>query len=162
MQRRTADFLTSAVFLVSLALLLINDFVLKRLTPGTLSGKLSDFVGPIVAALIVVAALEFLARRGGRDRWARPSWFLATACLVVLAFSFVKLTTVGSLAYGAVNDALMTAVQWVVSPLGWEVDTRLPLVVKDPLDVLIAAASIPLVAWLGLRWRGDRATTHAA
>lgn len=152
--RHTADFLLSGVFLIALGALLINDFIVKRFAPGVVSGKLSDVAGPIVAALILVAAAEVLAHWIWRDRWARPWWFIGFSCLVVAIFAVVKLTTLGANTYAAATTAILSVVQWGVSPFGIAISTDVPVVVRDFLDVVVALVAIPLTFWVGWRWRG--------
>jgi hypothetical protein len=52
---RLTRILTSTGFLTGLALLLANDFVLKRAYPALLTGKLSDFAGLFVFSLFCTA-----------------------------------------------------------------------------------------------------------
>lgn len=47
--------LASPLFLAATALLLVNDFVLKALMPGTVTGKLSDFAGVFAFAVFWMA-----------------------------------------------------------------------------------------------------------
>lgn len=63
-------------FALATALLLLNDRVLKTEWPGLVSGKLSDFVGPVVLATIIAAAL-------GRSRRAVGVGVATTALLMV-------------------------------------------------------------------------------
>jgi hypothetical protein len=56
MRNRVFAMLTSWVFVSSLAVLLINDHVLKQAYPGFVTGKLSDFAGIAVVALPLFAA----------------------------------------------------------------------------------------------------------
>jgi hypothetical protein len=53
MNHRLIRCLTSWPFLLSLALLLANDLVFKLLYPGWVSGKLSDFAGIAVVAMLL-------------------------------------------------------------------------------------------------------------
>lgn len=153
-ERHVADFLASVAFLIAVAVLILNDFALKRWAPGILSGKLSDVAGPLVLSLLLVAGAECIVHFGRRDRWARPWWFAGFACLVVAAFAVVKLTSIGGHVYAATTSQVLSIVQWVVSPIGLTVSTDVPVVVPDTLDVLVALAAIPLTFWVGWRWRG--------
>jgi hypothetical protein len=56
MRARLSTMLTAWPFLVSLVLLLLNDFWLKQAFPGAISGKLSDFAGIALIALLAFAA----------------------------------------------------------------------------------------------------------
>jgi hypothetical protein len=55
-----SDILTSPGFLISLSLLLINDFFLKSVFSNPLTGKLSDFAGLFAFALFWIAILPRL------------------------------------------------------------------------------------------------------
>lgn len=157
--RRAADFLVSVAFLGSLTLLLVNDFIIKRVAPGTLSGKVSDLTGPIVASLLIVAGVEVAARAGGRGRWAQPWWFALSAGTVVGLFALIKLTAAGARAYSWVTDTLIAGAGTIASPLGWHIGSRPSGVVADAADVLLATLTIPIVTWVGLRWRGKTPTS---
>lgn len=152
-KRYTADFLLSVVFWVALAVLIVNDFVIKQVSPGVVSGKLSDIAGPIVAALVLVAGTEIIVRWLQGDTWARPSWFIGSACLVVATFAVVKLTPVGADIYAESTRQILSVAQWVLSPLGASISPDVPVVVRDPLDVVVALVAIPIAALVGWRWR---------
>lgn len=87
--------------LAAVALLLLNDHLLKPLWPGWLTGKLSDVAGLAFAPLLVALPLALLptARRG--DRWllwpaiaATGLWFAAAKTLPeVHAASLALLST---------------------------------------------------------------------
>ncbi len=113
------------VYVCSLALLVLNDHVLKRAAagvggsaPGWITGKLSDLVGPIVAG----GVLAFVV--GAHSRRAR-AWAFAAAAAFVAAIN--------------VSPALAGAVEsfttWVGVP--WQITV-------DPTDLL---ALLPL-PWL--------------
>ncbi|MEP6819742.1 MAG: hypothetical protein ABJA18_09430 [bacterium] len=73
---KRSDLLTSPGLLISLSLLLINDFLLKAIFNNPLTGKLSDFAGIFAFSLFWIAVFPDLAR---------------SACLVVaLSFAFWK------------------------------------------------------------------------
>ncbi|HKP62552.1 MAG TPA: hypothetical protein VJV78_37715 [Polyangiales bacterium] len=67
------------VAVVALVTWLVNDHVLKSLTPGWLTGKLSDVACLIVCPLLVVAAVEL---RWPAVPWNRQRWILLAALLV--------------------------------------------------------------------------------
>ncbi|MDF0668017.1 MAG: hypothetical protein P0119_18400 [Nitrospira sp.] len=67
---------TSWPFLISLALLLVNDIYLKRHYAGLLTGKLSDFSGIFLVALIVFTLL--------------PCWPYLVSSAIVVAFVWWK------------------------------------------------------------------------
>lgn len=53
--RRNLNILTSGLFLTSLVVLIVNDFFLKYMYPGFVTGKLSDFAGLIAFSLFFSA-----------------------------------------------------------------------------------------------------------
>ncbi|RYZ48588.1 MAG: hypothetical protein EOP49_18325, partial [Sphingobacteriales bacterium] len=55
--------LSHPIFLISLALLLLNDFYLKATFHNAWTGKLSDFAGLIVLPVFIAALLPKLASR---------------------------------------------------------------------------------------------------
>jgi len=69
MKLRPSRALLHPLWLGSLALLVLNDHVLKgaSLVPDAFTGKLSDFAGLVVAPLLLAALLSVRTRRG----WAR-------------------------------------------------------------------------------------------
>lgn len=112
--------LASPVFWVALAVLLVNDHVLKHsAAAGWLTGKLSDLAGLIVAPVLAVS----LAR-------ARvPKAMLACFVLVTATFVAIKVSV-------AAANAVTVAMSWIGVP--WRIWT-------DPTD-LIALGVLPL-AW---------------
>lgn len=111
----------SAVWWLALAVLVINDHVLKHagVLPAWLTGKLSDFAGLIVAPVLAARLL------GARTTRARALAF----AVVVIPFCAAKLFAAGA-------DALVTAIGWI--GVHWRLWC-------DPTD-LIALAVLPL-AW---------------
>lgn len=74
--RRLHAAVTSWPFLISLALLLLNDFYLKRHHTGLLTGKLSDFSGIFPVSLMFFVLL--------------PRWPYLVSSVVVAAFAWWK------------------------------------------------------------------------
>jgi len=109
------------VALGALALLLLNDHVLKPRVPGPVTGKLSDVAGPVVLA----ALLGPLAARLVRRPWAEAAAWWAVA----VAFAAVKVVP-------AVNAAAVTVLTALVGPSA---------IVRDASDVL-GLLALPL-AW---------------
>jgi hypothetical protein len=64
-----------------MAVLVVNDWVLKRTSPGALTGKLSDLAG-LAAAPVVLTALVGLALMLARRLGARVDPYLTHARLV--------------------------------------------------------------------------------
>lgn len=117
-------------FLVALAILLVNDHLLKGagILPGWLTGKLSDLAGMIVAPVLLVVLL------GARSDRARGLAFGAVA----LGFSLLELSPRAAAGY----DALLGAVG--IPSRSW----------ADATD-LVALAVLPIAWWVTKA--GDRA-----
>jgi len=122
-------------FWAALALLLLNDHVLKGagLLPSELTGKLSDVAGLVVAPWLAVAVLDRLKMRSRR---ARAFAF----ALVVLPFAMMNASPM----FAAWVDATMSA-----RGLGWRTWS-------DPTD-LLALAVLPLTWQLATPQRHRRA-----
>ena len=118
-----------SLFWAALALLLLNDHVLKgaHVLPGLLTGKLSDFAGMIVAP-VVLAALFRVRGRTGR---------MTVLAGVAAVFAAVKLSR-------PMADALELLTTY--TPLPWRMWC-------DPTD-LVALSVLPLTWWLMARESG--------
>ncbi len=107
--------LASPVTVGALALLVLNDHLLKQAWPGPVTGKLSDLAGLVVAPFLVALPLVVL-----RVRRPVPVAIVVTAVL----FTLVKATDAGS----DVASAALSAV------------AGLSLVRRDPTDLLALPA----------------------
>lgn len=146
------------VFLVALAVLAVNDHLLKAAFPGLLTGKLSD-----VAALIVVPPLlAEAARLADRRHWspARQRAVATVAAVgVALLLVVVKLEPVANAWYATVLGVIQWPAASIVAladggSLGGPVPTP---TVMDPGD-LIALPAAALGWWLAA---GDRPSSWA-
>jgi hypothetical protein len=61
---RPGDGLLHPIALLAIAMLVVNDHVLKRAVPGVVTGKLSDVAGMIFFPLFLQALYEVAAARG--------------------------------------------------------------------------------------------------
>jgi len=124
--------LTHPLWLGALALLLLNDHLLKsaELLPGWLTGKLSDFAGLLVAPLVLAVLVGVRSRRG-----------LAVAHLAVgVGFAAIN---VSAAAAGAVE--LVTG----ATPLPW-------LIFVDPTDLIALPMLLVSYRVLGAAmWRAE-------
>lgn len=134
--------------LAALAVLLLNDWVLKRwdAAPAVLTGKLSDVAGLVFAPLLVTAVLDvvlMVAARAGApvDFRLGPRRLLAAVLAVGALFAAVKLSP-------AAAAALVAAAGSV--GLDWRI-------VSDPTD-LLALPALGVALWVGRREiaRGER------
>jgi hypothetical protein len=115
--------LTHPLFWTALALLLVNDHVLKQahVLPGAITGKLSDFAGLLVAPVLIVALFRVRGRAGR----------MAVFAVVAGAFTAIKLSR-------SAADVLETITAY--TPVPWKIWC-------DPTD-LVALSVLPLAWWL--------------
>lgn len=93
------DRLLHPAFVGAVALLAVNDHVLKDRWPGLITGKLSDFAGLFVVAVVAgVAASTASAAATRRRTGCDPGAAVVTAAvtLVALAFTALKLSPLAS------------------------------------------------------------------
>jgi len=133
MRRDRESGLLHPVALAAIAVLVINDHVLKDACPSWLTGKLSDVAGLVFFPLLAAALLARLVRID-RDR-------LVTACVIAtgIGFSAIKLWEPATVVCTHVLGLLQ------LSPGPVEI-------VRDPTD-LLALPALGLAAWIGLRHR---------
>lgn len=130
--------LTHPVWWIALAILLVNDLALKRSNlAGTVTGKLSDFAGLIVAP-VLVAAIARPKTRAGR-----------LAALGSVAVPFIAIKVSEEAASLLVSAASLCGLRWriwsdwtdlaalVVLPLAWRFSAR-ALVADRPSSVGLA------------------------
>lgn len=120
--------LASPVALAAVAVLALNDHVLKRAFPGPLTGKISDLAGCFVLPLVLSALLALATR------WRAAVRLALGAAATAVFFASIKLSTAAS---SAVARALAVAVE----PVG----LRGGPIAADPTDLV--ALPLALVAW---------------
>jgi len=145
---KRGDFLLAWPFVTALAVLLINDFILKRWFPGAISGFASDAAGMVFFPVALVALAEGIAGVFPPRAFARTWWFVAATAFVAGGFTLVKLTSWGEAAYETVVTPIDRALGDVIGLGGLGV-------VQDPWD-LLALLLVPLPVWVGWKWRGRR------
>lgn len=158
------DGLLHPIALLAVALLLVNDHLLKAAAPGPLTGKLSDLAGLIVLPLVVLAGLEVAAV--ALHRSTRPG--ARTALVVVVAvgvgFAATKLTFIGADAYRLGLGVL----QWPLRALGaaaagGAVGGPSPVsFVADPTDIVVVPILLVPLALALARGSPGRRTSSAA
>lgn len=144
--RRPGDLLLSPWALVSVAIILINDHVLKDAFGNTMTGKLSDIAGVFLFPLLLLSVLE-VPRRSLVGR-AAIAWSIA---VTGIGFAAVKMVA-------PVGDTY----EWVIGFLRWAAaglrGNLLPiLVVRDPSDLWV----LPILLASYLVIRGARAPKTA-
>lgn len=116
--------LASPLFVGALALLALNDHVLKDAWPSFVTGKLSDAAGLVVAPVLLAIPLVLL-----RVPWAPRAALVATGA----GFTWVKATYLGA----------------EVASTAWTHAWGTSLVLRDPTDLLALPALA--VAWVVMR-----------
>lgn len=129
--------LISPLPLLAIALLVVNDHVLKARVPGTVTGKLSDLAGMVFFPLLLAALAE---HAGLRRRGTVAVAALATGAV----FAAIKLWAPA----GDLYRVGLAALQWPFRALAAAVtDTALPALGRahltaDPTDVAVLPALI--------------------
>jgi len=93
------DALVHPVPLAALALLLVNDHVLKASHPGWLSGKLSDVAGLVLLPFVLLAAWDLVRLVWLHLPAAGPRGALLCMIGVMVAFTAIKVVPLGSELY---------------------------------------------------------------
>ena len=121
----------------TIALLVVNDHVLKAAWPGLVTGKLSDLCGLAFFPVLLASAWELVSRA-----LVRPRAAVAVVVVTGLVFTATKTLPDAAHAWGSVLGLL----QWPVRAL-WHGGVPLVAarVVVDPTDLL----TLP-VLWLPL------------
>lgn len=78
-ERVPGGMLLHPIAVAALVTWLVNDHLLKSLTPGSITGKLSDVACLIVCPLLMVAAVEL---RWPAMPWTRQRWVLLAALVL--------------------------------------------------------------------------------
>jgi hypothetical protein len=137
----------SPVALAALALLLVNDHVLKHAFPGVITGKLSDAAGLVFFPVLAWSLVEFVARTT-LSRRAMLGFVVATGVYFALAKLWAPVAEPYRL--------LMSTLQWPARAIAALVDGHaLPGVarvsfVHDVTD-LVALPFLAVPAWLATR-----------
>jgi hypothetical protein len=154
---RPGDGLLHPVFLAALALLIVNDQLLKLAWPGVVTGKLSDAAGLVVAPLVLQAAWEIGEWRAGR--WRGPTLAVLVVAIVVVGFTFAAVQ-----AWPSATEAY----RWILGAAQWPFRATAALatgaVVPDVAPVLATADAGDLMALpsLAIAWLVGRGRVPSA
>jgi hypothetical protein len=116
------------VSLASLLVLGLNDHVLKRVAPGVLSGKLSDFAGVVLLPLFLHAAFEVSVARFRAPPSAELSNRALTVCLALGLSAF---------ALPEVWPAAETVYRYAFGVAYWPFRTLVAVLAERPLPSLL-------------------------
>jgi hypothetical protein len=141
--------------------MVVNDHVLKRMHPGFISGKLSDFACLVLLPLFLHASCEVVCARFARGLSPKASNRVLAACvwLSVVVFASVELSPSCEHVYRVVCGALRWPLDALAALARGEVLPRLGLVraTADPGD--LAALPMGLVAYAVARRPDPRRST---
>lgn len=153
----SGDGLVRVIPIGALAILILNDRILKAAWPGLVTGKLSDVAGLIVTPLAIQAAWE--VGLWARHRWTAPSSRVLAVAIVLVGIGFSAIQ-VWQPAMELYRWGLGTA-QWPFLALGAALSgAPLPAIVPvqataDAGD-LLALPALALSWWSGRRREGPR------
>jgi hypothetical protein len=120
---RSMAVLSQPISFGALLLLLLNDFLFKKLWPSWLTGKLSDFAWLFLAPIVLTALIAWLPPFRNREKLAGMLSFGTTGC------GYVLVKTIP-----AARDGLLML---------WQRGTGFPIAVMvDPTDLIALAALV--------------------
>lgn len=142
------------VVLVSLALLLVNDHVLKGVGPPVVTGKLSDFAGLAFFPVLLFSLVELVTRRAPAARSVIIGCVIATVVVFTLAKVWTPAAEAYALAISVLQWPFRAAAVLVLAP-GNDVPGLVP--VRHTMDATdLVALPATLLALLVARRRGAR------
>ena len=138
-RRVPGELVLHPVPLVALAVLLLNDHVLKAAAPGWVTGKLSDVAGLAFFPFLLLAVRDVVTRRAPTVKGAQVA-----AALTALVFAAVKLSAAARDVYVDVVGLLRFPVDVLVGGVAAPVRV---VVQPDATDVwtVLACAAVVLV-----------------
>jgi hypothetical protein len=147
------DSLVHPVPLTALAVLLVNDHVLKPLHPGWLSGKLSDFAVMVLLPFLLLAAWDVVRIVRPAFPPAGPRMAVAGVVVSIVVFTAIELSPLGAELYrwglgGAQWPFRALAALITSQPLPRLAPVALTSDVSDLLALPAALAVLPVRPWL--------------
>jgi hypothetical protein len=155
------DLLLGIVPLAAIALLVLNDHVLKAVWPGDVTGKLSDGAGLVFFPFLLVAVWQLVAGHWGRGV-GLTSVVVAVAATGVV-FTLAKATGAGDDLYRVAFGVARWPLDVVAAVLGGQPiePPRRVAFVADPTDLaMLPALAVPLgigIARRAIGWGSVRA-----
>lgn len=140
------------VAIAAIAVLVVNDHVLKARWPGLVTGKLSDVAGMIFFPLVFFAMATMIARAYKRPELASRRVLVVCAIATAIAFAAVKTWAPATLAF----EGALGALRWPFAAARALFDgAALPAmgraaVVRDVTD-LVALPFVALAVAIGTR-----------
>ncbi len=120
--------LVHPITLAALAVLVVNDHVLKAWWPGVITGKLSDVAGMILAPVVLAALVERITGR-------RAPWGCVVA--VAIVFALTKTWAPATRAYEVFFETLRAPMRFVlVHVFARPAFSERIVLVRDPTDLV--------------------------
>ena len=143
-----ADALLHPVALAAIAVLLLNDHVLKHAAPGLVTGKLSDVAGLAFFPLVLLGTWEVIRSAVGRWSGPSPRSLALSVVLTSIVFGLVKTTDLAAGVFATTLGAAQWAIGFALTAGHRSSDFVPTLVVRDPTD-LVALPAVLIAAWIG-------------
>lgn len=144
-RRTPGELALHPVAVLGLAVLLVNDHVLKAAVPGWWTGKLSDVAGLAFFPFLLVALAD-VARRCGRRGRPGIRVAIAAACATAIVFTAIKTSAIARDLYAATVGLLRYPVDALVSGAARPVTV---VVTPDATDVVAIVACALVVVVVG-------------
>lgn len=142
------DGLLHPVVLASIALLVLNDHVLKSAVPGLLTGKISDIAGLLFFPLVIQAMHEMGSAAIGHSWGPSPKILKMSIAMAGIGFAAVKLVPVATELFAAA----LGATQWLSgSLLGLQGAAAHQVQVAQDVTDLIALPILGVTYLIGAR-----------
>lgn len=144
-------YLTHPVTLLAIAVLVLNDHLLKERWPGLITGKLSDLAGLAFFPLLLLGALDLAAQLLGKSWSVNRRFRVGIVAVLVTAVVFASIQ-LSPWAEGAYVEAL-AVIQWPYHALAALLQDypvpapRAPNNTADPTD-LVALVALLVPLWL--------------
>jgi hypothetical protein len=143
-----ADALLHPVALAAIAVLLLNDHVLKDAAPGLVTGKLSDVAGLAFFPLVLLGTWEVIRSAVGRWSGPSPRSLALSVFVTAIVFGLVKTTDLAAGVFATTLGAAQWAIGFALTAGHRSSDFVPTLVVRDPTD-LVALPAVLIAAWIG-------------
>ena len=149
---RPGDGLLHPVALAALAVLIVNDQLLKAVWPGVVTGKLSDIAGLVVAPLVLQALWEIGQWIAGR--WGSPMRSVLVVAIIAVGLGFAAVQ---------VWDPASNAYEWALGVAQWPFrafasvlagappPSVTPVVATADAEDLLVLPALAVTWWVGRR-----------
>ena len=122
-------------YLLALALLALNDGVLKVVSPSALTGKLSDFAGLFFAPVLLLVLVELVPKFRSAESFTVRR--LVAYLAIGLVFSLAQVSDLGARVY----ESVFLPARWITT---WRDGFRLT---QDPTDLVALSALAASYYW---------------